>query len=72
MVSFLTSADLVVAEVLQHAGHVVAHVDQAERANAQRRAAVALQIDADHLPALREPRDVGTEHLDLAQPAMKE
>src|SRR5947209_9711259 len=64
--------DLVVAELLEHAGHVVAHVDQAELAVAQRRAAVALQIDADHLPALRELGQVGTEHLDLAQAAMKE
>src|SRR6267378_4694359 len=66
------AVDLVVAELLEHAGHVVAHVDQAELAIAQRRAAVALQIDADHLPALRELGQVGTEHLDLAQPAMKE
>ncbi len=64
--------DLVVAELLQHAGHVVAHVDQADLAIAQRRAAVAVQIDADHLPALREPGQVGTEHLDLAEAAMKQ
>ena len=64
--------DLGVAELLQHADHVVADVDQADLAIAQRRAAVALQIDADHLPALRELGQVGTEHLDLEHAAMKE
>src|SRR3989442_7869773 len=62
--------DLVVAELLQHAGHVVAHVDQADLTISQRRTTVALQIDADHLPALRELGQVGTEHFDLAQAAM--
>ena len=33
---------------------------------------MALQIDADHLPALREPGQVGTEHLDLAEAAVKQ
>ena len=33
---------------------------------------MAVQIDADHLPALREPGQVGTEHLDLAEAAMKQ
>ena len=45
---------------------------RSDLAIAQRRAAVALQIDADHLPALRELGQVGAEHLDLAQAAMKE
>jgi hypothetical protein len=35
-------------------------------------AAVALQIDADDLAVLRKLRQVGTEHLDLSQAAMKE
>jgi len=34
-------------------------------------AAVSLQVDADHLSALCELGQVGTEHLDLAQAAMK-
>src|SRR5439155_12548895 len=64
--------DLVVAELLEHASHIVAHVHQAELAIAKYRAAVSLQVDADHLPALCELGQVGTEHLDLAQAAMKE
>ena len=63
---------LVVAELLQHAGHVVTHFDQADFAITQRRAAVALQIYADDLSALRKLGQVGPEHLDLAQAAMKE
>jgi len=35
------------------------------------RAAVSLQVDADHLSALRELGQVGTEHLDLAEAAVK-
>ncbi len=33
---------------------------------------MALQIDADNLPALRQLGQVGTEHLDLTQAAMKQ
>src|SRR5437879_11717729 len=64
--------DLVVAELFQHACHVAAHIDQADFAIAQRRAAVALQVYADDLSALRKLGQVGPEHLDLAQAAMKE
>src|SRR5436190_846672 len=35
-------------------------------------AAVALQVNADHLPALREFGQVGTKHLGVEQAAMKE
>src|ERR1700716_1869151 len=37
--------DLVVAELLEHAGHVVAHVHQAEFTIAQRRGAAAPPVD---------------------------
>src|SRR2546428_11358812 len=66
------SVDFVVPELFQHACHVVAHIDQADFATAQRRAAVALQIYADDPSALRKLGQVGPEHLDLAQAAMKE
>jgi hypothetical protein len=38
--------NLVIAELLQHAGHVVAHVDHTDLAIAQSRTAVTLEIDS--------------------------
>jgi hypothetical protein len=64
--------DLVVAKLLQHIGHVVSHVYQADLAIAQLSPTMALKIDADHLPALCEPGQVGTEHLDLAEAPVKQ
>jgi hypothetical protein len=64
--------NLVVADLLQHAGHVVAHVNQADLAITQRGAAVTLQVNADHLPVHCQLGQGESEHLGVEQAAMKE
>ena len=64
--------DLLVPELVEHHGHVVAHRLQAERPIAERRAAVTLQVDGDHLPVLGKLRHDGLEHAGRAEPAVQQ
>jgi hypothetical protein len=64
--------DLLGAEPVEDHGHVVAHVDHVDPPVAERRAPVAVQVNADDLAVLGEDRQHGTEHLDRAQPTVQQ
>src|ERR687896_1735847 len=66
--------DLLVAELLQHDSQVVADIDEIDRSVAERRSAVPVQVDANHLPLLREHRDerARAEHVDRPEPAVQD
>ncbi len=59
--------DLVVAERSHDRGHVVAHVDQADRPVAESRTAVSLKVDGDRLPSRVEDRQNRLKHLYRAE-----
>ena len=63
--------DLPVAELLQDQGDIVADRLEIDRTVAELGAAVPVQVDRDNLPALRERRKDGAEHVDGAEPAME-
>ena len=64
--------DLLITELLHEHGEIVAHVDQADVAIAEIGAPVAVQVDADYFAVPRERLQVRTEHLDLAEAAVKQ
>ena len=64
---------MLVAELLQDHGEVVADVDQIDLAIAERRAAVAMEVNGDHLTRCGERRQhVRTEHVDRSQAAVQQ
>ena len=64
--------DLGAADPLEQRRHVIGDRLAADRSIAQRRTAVALQVDPDHLPRLREDRQQRLEHVDAAQAAVQD
>ena len=58
--------------MLDERGDVLGHELRADRAIDVRSPPMRLQIDADHLVALRQYGQVGSEHLDRAEPAVQQ
>jgi hypothetical protein len=64
--------DLLVSELLEHDGQIVADVEEIDRPITKRRATVSVQIDGDHLSRFGECREERSEHGARAKSTVQE